>query len=72
MITDKELIDRLKNIYIEFDNAIHWGKDCMISSMVKSDSETGKIGKADEIKAIEARRELINLIKQLENEGRSA
>lgn len=69
-MTDKELITRLKSLLIQFDHAIDWGQDCMLYAMVEWERKHGEIWRMDEHHAIEAKRELSDLIRQLEHEGR--
>lgn len=72
MMTDKELIIRLKKILIQFDNTIDWGQDCMRFAMAECDRiEYGELWRSDEAYAIEAKRDLHDLIQQLKHEGRS-
>lgn len=70
-MTDKELITRLKNILIQFDCAIDWGQDCMLYAMVEWERKHGEMWRTDEHNAIDAKRNLHDLIQQLEHEGRT-
>lgn len=70
-MNDKELIIRLKAIHIQFDGAIDWGQDCMSYAMSWWEYKYGEMWRADEHNAIEAKRDLHDLIQQLEHEGRT-
>ena len=61
----EKLLKRLEAVLAGLDSAIDWGQDCMTYALQSWEYKYGEEWRSDELKAIAAKKELIDIIAEL-------